>query len=152
MDAYQEEAAEVGSGVFLWAGSGESYHQIGTAINANKEEAERYSQARKWVLEKKLPRFVFVKFSGEFKPVFIDFTSPVYIEIFSKLVRRAVSDQGQADASFTLTEMLPGIEDCWLPDAANKRYTCELRMVAVEQLSQKKCGGQWCHQNTDLLD
>tara|TARA_Y100001934_G_C12387253_1_gene797665 strand:- start:37568 stop:40162 length:2595 start_codon:yes stop_codon:yes gene_type:complete len=108
----------------------------------NKEEAERYSQARKWVLEKKLPRFVFVKFSGEFKPVFIDFTSPVYIEIFSKLVRRAVSDQGQADASFTLTEMLPGIEDCWLPDAANKRYTCELRMVAVEQLSQKKCGGQ----------
>jgi len=31
------------------------------------------------------------------------------------------------------TEMLPDVEQSWLPDAEGRRYTCELRMVALDQ-------------------
>jgi len=98
-----------------------------------KEEAQRYAEARAWATRHDLPRFVFVKFPGEGKPVYIDFASPVYVEILSKLVRRAAAAGSQAQALFTVTEMLPEIEQSWLPGAAGERYTCELRMVAVDR-------------------
>jgi hypothetical protein len=56
------------------------------------------------------------------KPVFVDFRSPILVEIFAKMIkhfRRVV-----------VTEMLPGIEDCWLQDPAG-HYCCEFRTVVV---------------------
>jgi hypothetical protein len=36
--------------------------------------------------------------------------------------------------------MLPGPQDCWLADDDGKRYTSELRLVAVDQ-RRKESGG-----------
>jgi hypothetical protein len=38
----------------------------------------------------------------------------------------------------TVTEMLPAPDQTWLTDAKGRRYTAELRMVAVDQ----KAAGQ----------
>ncbi len=98
-----------------------------------KEEAERYAYARNWIADHGLPRFVFVRFPGEDKPVYIDFESPVYVEILAKMVRRAVGEDETKTGSFTVAEMLPGIEQTWLPGASGEKYACELRVVAVDQ-------------------
>lgn len=109
-----------------------SFPLAGSTFAFEKQEADRYSQTRKWVAQQGLPRFVFVRFPGEGKPVYIDFDSPIYVEILAKMVRRAAGgEQGNA-GSFTVTEMLPQMEQSWLPGADGERYTCELRMVAVD--------------------
>jgi hypothetical protein len=40
--------------------------------------------------------------------------------------------EGGAGASITVSEMIPGLEQVWLPDASGGRYTSELRIVAVD--------------------
>jgi hypothetical protein len=94
-------------------------------------EAWRFIDARRWAHEQQLPRFVFVKVPVEQKPFFVDFDSPVFVEILSKMVRRTI-DNSPSDALITMSEMLPGLDQCWLPDAEGNVYTCELRMVAVD--------------------
>jgi hypothetical protein len=76
------------------------------------------------VAGQRLPRLVFVKVPEEMKPCFIDFESPVFVEIFAKLARRTTS--------MVVTEMLPAIDDAWLTDADGHGFTSELRMVAVD--------------------
>lgn len=102
-----------------------------------KEEPDRYSAARKWVAQHKLPRFIFVKFPGEDKPVYTDFDSPIYVEILAKMVRRAAAGDQSTGSSLTITEMLPTMEQSWLPGASGETYTCELRMVAVDLLQDR---------------
>ena len=53
-----------------------------------------------------------------------DLASPTLVEMFVKLVRKA--------SRLTVTEMLPSIEDTWVPDAAGDLYTSELRLVTVD--------------------
>ncbi|UZW58372.1 lantibiotic dehydratase [Lysobacter enzymogenes] len=98
------------------------------------DEAQRYADARAWAVANGLPRFAFVKFPGEDKPVYVDLESPVYVEILSKLVRRATAGEAAGQAAFALIEMLPRIDESWLPGPGGERYTCELRMVAVDGL------------------
>ncbi len=113
-----------------------------TKFAFHDEEAVRYSEARKWTAQHRLPRFVFVRFPGEGKPVYIDFDSPVYVEILAKMVRRASGGEQAKEGSFTVSEMLPGIEQSWLPGGCGEVYTCELRMVAVDLLTERsRCGG-----------
>jgi hypothetical protein len=88
-----------------------------------RDEVARYLAARDWCRALGLPRRVFVKAAGE-KPVFVDFTSPVYVNVLAKAVRRA-----QAPVSFV--EMLPDTDQLWLTDREGRRYTAELRLVAV---------------------
>jgi len=95
-------------------------------------EAERFLSVRRWARAQELPRFVFVKVPGELKPFYIDFDSPIYVDILAKAVRR-VRGYG-AEAQITLSEMLPGYEDLWLPDAKGQHFTSELRLVAVDLL------------------
>ena len=89
-------------------------------------EHQRFVAARRWQLANHVPRYTFVTASGE-KPVFVDFTSPVYVNLLVKMARRA-----GADSTLTLTEMLPAPEQTWLTDAQGRRYTAELRMTAVD--------------------
>lgn len=96
-----------------------------------QDESARFIDARRWAHEQQLPRFVFVKVPVELKPFFVDFDSPVFVEILSKMVRRTI-DNSPSDALITMSEMLPGLDQCWLPDAEGNVYTCELRMVAVD--------------------
>ena len=96
------------------------------------DESARYLQARAWAAGHGLPRHVFVRFTGERKPVYADLTSLASIDLISRSLRRARRNAG-ADATVTVTEMLPTPDQAWLTDAQGLRYTSELRMVAVDQ-------------------
>jgi len=85
--------------------------------------------ARKWATDHGLPRCVFAKVPDERKPVFVDLASPVYVEQLAKLAR--------SSPSFAISEMLPGLDELWLADAEDHRYTCELRMNVVDPVA-------WC--------
>ncbi len=74
-----------------------------------------------------LPETVFVSFATETKPCYVDFSSPVYVSIFCSMVRAARLAGGD-EVPVVITEMLPGPEDAWVPDAAGHRYSCELRV------------------------
>lgn len=85
---------------------------------------DRFVAVRGWARAHGLPRCVMVRVPEQPKPVFLDLTSPVYVEIFAGLCRQA--------AQVTLTEMLPGLDELWLTDAAGERYTSELRFAALD--------------------
>lgn len=96
-----------------------------------KAEAARFLATRKWAASHGMPRFMFVKASTEVKPFYLDLDSPVYVDIFAKVIRQA-SRPGGADGRITLSEMLPRPDQAWLPDAEGRHYTSELRMTAVD--------------------
>lgn len=92
-------------------------------------EAERFVAVRGWARSLALPRLVFVKSPCEAKPFFIDFDSLPSITLLIKLARAAVKHD-EAGAHLGISEMLPDFDHLWLPDAAGRRYTSELRLVA----------------------
>jgi hypothetical protein len=92
-------------------------------------EHERYLQAGRWMRRHGLPRFVFVRVPVEVKPFYLDFESPIYVEIFIKMIRRMLASDSK-QGRVTLIEMLPTPEQVWLPDADGRTYTSELRIVA----------------------
>ncbi|MEJ7598950.1 MAG: lantibiotic dehydratase [Kofleriaceae bacterium] len=85
---------------------------------------DRFVGARRWSLQHELPRYMFVKAPNEMKPMYLDLASPVYVEIFCKLVR--------ANETIVVTEMLPTLDQAWLVDAAGDTYCSELRIVMVD--------------------
>jgi hypothetical protein len=95
-----------------------------------KDESERYLRARRWRASCDLPERCFLSVPVEDKPTAIDFGSLALVNLLSKLIRRTA----EADPAGTirLTEMLPDLDQLWLADAADERYSCELRMVAVD--------------------
>jgi len=95
-----------------------------------KEAADRFAEAQRWAASHELPRFVFVKAKVETKPFYVDLSSPVYVELLGKVIRRCV-DRGLGEEAVVVSEMLPGPGESWLPDAAGERYSSELRIVAV---------------------
>ena len=96
-----------------------------------KDESERFLGARRWARSQGLPRFVFVKVPIEVKPFYVDFASPIYVDILSKFVRR-MNEEGEPGALLSVTEMLPQPHETWLCDAQGNRYTSEFRCVALE--------------------
>jgi hypothetical protein len=91
--------------------------------------AARFSGARRWARALGVPRFVFVNLPEEAKPVYVDLDSPLYVEIFAKLIRKA--------SDVVISEMLPSVQDAWLEDATGAHYTCELRAAAVDPMRWK---------------
>ncbi|HEY3873472.1 MAG TPA: hypothetical protein VGM10_34260, partial [Actinocrinis sp.] len=64
------------------------------------------------------------------RPFYVDLSSPVYVNILAKAIRRlARNDPG---GQLTFSEMLPTPEQTWLTDDRGRRYTSELRLVAVD--------------------
>lgn len=96
-----------------------------------KVAAERFVAARRWGHSHAMPRFVFVKVPTEQKPCFIDFDSPIYIDMLAKMIRRNMEIHPDT-LSITITEMLPAPDQTWLTDAEGQHYTSELRFVAVD--------------------
>jgi len=97
----------------------------------DKDEAARFVAARRWARAQGMPRFVFVRVPVEVKPFYLDFDSPIYIDIFAKMLRRTV-ENSPADLQIGITEMLPEPAQMWLPDAHDQRYASELRIVALD--------------------
>jgi hypothetical protein len=98
------------------------------------DESARYLQARAWAAGHGMPRHVFLKFSGEKKPIYADLTSLASIDLISRSLRRSRRTVGAA-ATVNVVEMMPTPDQAWLTDAQGQHYTSELRMVAVDQLA-----------------
>jgi hypothetical protein len=76
---------------------------------------------------------VFVRVPIEIKPFYVDFESPVYIEIMCKMIRRTVAVKQELPSdSIDVVEMVPSGDEAWLPDAEGQKYTCEFRVVALD--------------------
>jgi hypothetical protein len=100
-------------------------------FGSETSEAELFLAIRRWARRAGLPRFVFVRSPLEVKPFFVDFESPVLTSTLARSVRRAKDHEGGA-VTLHVEEMVPGVEETWLPDAAGERYTSEVRLVAVD--------------------
>ena len=99
---------------------------------ADKDEAARFVRTREWTAELGIPRYVFVKSSAEAKPIYVDFTSPIYVNVLAKMVRRANAAERLPGETITVVEMLPAHDDLWLADHIGNRYTSEFRFTWVD--------------------
>jgi hypothetical protein len=95
-----------------------------------KEGVDRFAEAIRWSHALSLPRYCFVKAPVEVKPFYVDFSSPIYVDILARLVRKSL--EADKDAVITISEMLPAHDQTWLLDSAGQRYTSELRIVALD--------------------
>ena len=109
-----------------------SFSPVEMEFSYEDDDVERFVRARQWARSHGIPRFVFVKSPLETKPFYCDFESPIYVDIFSKAIRRA-GESNSFTARISVTEMLPTHDEAWLPDAEARRYACELRVVAVDR-------------------
>ena len=99
---------------------------------AEKDEAARFVRTREWATALGIPRYVFAKSSAEEKPIYVDFTSPVYVNALAKTIRRTNAAERLPDKTITVVEMLPAHDDLWLTDHEGNRYTAELRFTWVD--------------------
>ena len=87
-------------------------------------EADPVRRVNAWARRLGLPRHVFGTVPHEPKPFYVDFGSPIYIDLFVRYLKDATA--------LGLSEMLPGLGDLWLSDASGSSYTSELRFAAVD--------------------
>lgn len=97
-----------------------------------KSGATRFVNACRWARAHGMPRFVFMKSPVEVKPVYVDFDSPIYVDVFAKIIRRTSEMKGDA-TTISISEMLPRLDQTWLRDIEGRRYTSEFRIVAVDR-------------------
>ena len=90
-------------------------------------EVDPFLEVRRWARAAGLPRRFFARLPGETKPLCVDLDSWLLVEAFARMA-------GAAEGPLRLSEMLPSPDGLWLPDAAGRRYTAELRLVAVDPL------------------
>jgi hypothetical protein len=99
---------------------------------AEKDEVARFVRTREWAAAMAIPQYVFVKSSAEAKPIYVDFTSPIYVNVLAKMVRRANAAERLPGQTITVVEMLPAHDDLWLADHLGNRYTSEFRFTWVD--------------------
>lgn len=87
---------------------------------------------RRWAAGLGMPRHVFVRTPAERKPFYVDFSAPLLAGNLVRAVRRALNEPGAGAPALTVVEMLPGPGELWLSDSAERSYTSEFRMVAVD--------------------
>jgi hypothetical protein len=75
---------------------------------------------------------MFAHSTAEKKPFYVDFASPISVELLAKAIRRAAEHDPER-GRIKLSEMLPDPSQTWLTDREGRHYTCELRIVAVDQ-------------------
>ncbi|MBV9786868.1 MAG: lantibiotic dehydratase, partial [Chloroflexi bacterium] len=100
-------------------------------FSASKHDAESFLSAQRWAQQHGMPRFVFFKSPIEVKPSYLDFASPIYVDMFAKAVRRVI-DQGLPEATISVSEMLPAPDQVWLADAEGRQYASEIRIVGLD--------------------
>jgi hypothetical protein len=108
--------------------SRERWHLEPTAFRELTEaasEPELIKRVNAWARRLGVPRYAFATVPHEPKPIYVDFSSPILVDNFLRLLPKATT--------VGLSEMLPGHDDLWLPDADGQRYTCELRIAAVDR-------------------
>jgi hypothetical protein len=101
-----------------------------------KDEQERYYLARRWRREHQLPERVFYRVPVELKPTAADFSSIVLINLFAKNIRRT---HAAGHTEYSVTEMLPDLDELWLTDRGGLRYSSELRLVVYDGAQPGRC-------------
>lgn len=94
----------------------------GSRLGRPGDDFDRFRSV--WRLKQRvaLPDRVFVRVPQERKPVFIDFTNVLLVELFAHL--------HQMSAHLVVTGMLPDTDQLWLTGGRG-RHTCEFRTIAV---------------------
>jgi hypothetical protein len=116
-----------------------------------RDAPKRLLSARRWARDLGLPRHVYVKAASEVKPIFIDLDSPVSVDMLSRLSRRAASSESvpgeagvgrpiEAQQLLRISEMLPALDEAWLPGLPGDTHTCELRIVARDPVAACRHG------------
>jgi len=93
------------------------------------DEWSRFRSVGRWRERNGMPQHVFVQTSRGAKPAYVDLAAPVLVDVLARTVRRAA---GRGER-ITVSEMLPAPDQVWLPDGSGRRYTCELRLVAIHR-------------------
>ena len=96
---------------------------------AVKAAAPRFLAARRWARRHRLPRFSFYKLPSETKPIYLDLDSPIYVDIFARLLRKEGAPA--AGPGVVVSEMLPDFRGLWLTDGQGNAFTSELRLTAI---------------------
>jgi hypothetical protein len=81
-----------------------------------------------WLAAAGLPRHVFARNPAEPKPFYVDLRSPLLVTNLARSWLRL-----PAGARIELREMLPAPDQLWFADPDGRRYTTEIRMVAVDR-------------------
>ncbi len=87
-------------------------------VVAGQPDQEWFLGWREWQRAAGLPRHVFASLGGEHKPQYVDFDSYSCVRLLETAARKS-------DSTVVLTEMLPGPDQLWLRDGA-ERYVTEL--------------------------
>jgi hypothetical protein len=99
-----------------------------------KDEQERFYLARRWRQDHDLPERVFYRVPVELKPTAADFRSLVLVNLLAKHIRQT---QAAGHTQYTVTEMLPDLDQLWLTDRQGRRYSSELRIVAYDSMTEE---------------
>ncbi len=94
--------------------------------------AARFAGARDWWRRHGLPQRVFFRVATELKPIYVDFSSLIYVELMTKAIRATLL-KGE-DTKVKMAEMSPDLHETWLPDADGQRYTSELRIILTDRI------------------
>jgi hypothetical protein len=84
-----------------------------------------------WARSMGLPRRAFAHMPTEAKPFYVDFDSDALTRILRRHTRRLRDER--PDGRVRFTEMVPSPDQCWFTDDDGRRYTSELRVVAVDR-------------------
>lgn len=109
-----------------------------TGLTEVKGERERFLAVRRWRQRLGLPERIFVKIGTETKPCYLDLRGPLYASTFCTMLRTAAKTGDQV--SVVVSELLPGPEDTWLPDAAGQTYVSELRLQITDPAPHRTSG------------
>ncbi len=96
------------------------------------DAAARHHAAWSWRRTHRLPERGFYRVPVEDKPIYLDFGSPVLVDLFARALRRTV--RADVGTTVTFSEMLPDLDGTWLRDSRGRRYTSEFRLVLVDPL------------------
>ncbi|MEZ0111011.1 hypothetical protein ABH920_005026 [Catenulispora sp. EB89] len=112
-----------------------------TGLAEASGETDQYLAARAWRAALALPDRAFVKVGTEVKPFYVDLTSPTLVSMLCQTIRRAQEVAGP-EVSVTVSEMLPGTDQAWVPDRAGRRYFSELRLHITDPEPAPPSGAQ----------
>jgi hypothetical protein len=101
-------------------------------FSEKETRADRFLAARRWRMDHGMPRWVFVKIPSEGKPIYLDFDSPIGVNILARRVRNRPR-LSYVPSQITVSEMSPSHGGHWLTDAEGNRYSGEFRIVAVDR-------------------
>lgn len=96
----------------------------------SRARSDHFLAVRRWAAANGVPRHVFARSPKEPKPLFLDLESQPSVAFLIHLLRQAA--EGPTPDAVTITEMIPAPPDCWMHDAADNRYTSEVRLLAID--------------------